>query len=107
MGEGTIITAGNILTVDIKIGKHVMVNLDCTIGHDTVIEDFCSIMPSANISGNVKLEEGAYIGTGTQIINKIVIGKYSIIGAGAVVIRDIPARCTAVGVPAKPIKFHE
>jgi len=107
LGEGTIVTAGNIITVNIKIGKHVMVNLDCTIGHDVVIGDFCSLMPSVNLSGDVTLEEGVYIGTGTQIINKLKIGKYSIIGAGAVVIRDIPSGCTAVGVPAMPIKFHE
>ena len=47
------------------------------------------------------------LGTGMQIIQGKAIGDYSIIGAGAVVVKDIPARCTAVGSPAKPIKYHD
>ena len=46
-------------------------------------------------------------GTGTNIIQGKKIGEHSIIGAGSVVVRDIPARCTAVGAPAMPIKFHD
>ena len=103
IGEGTLITAGNILTVNIEIGNHVMINLDCTIGHDASIGDYCSIMPSVNISGNVKLNEGVYVGTGVKIINNLEIGANSVIGAGAVVIRDIMPDKTYVGNPAKPL----
>ena len=53
IGEGTIICAGTIATVDISIGKHVIINLDCTLGHDDVIGDFVTICPSVNVSGNV------------------------------------------------------
>jgi len=107
IGDGTILCAGNIITEDISIGKHVILNLSCTVGHDTNIKDFCSIMPSVNISGEVIIEQGVFVGTGSKIINKVGIGDFSIIGAGAVVSKTIPANCTAVGVPAKPIKFHE
>ncbi|UII31642.1 acetyltransferase [Fulvivirga ulvae] len=104
IGEGTIIAAGNIITCDIKIGKHVILNLSCTIGHDTVIENYASFMPTVNISGEVIIKEGVYVGTGAKIINLVTIGENSIIGAGAVVAKDIPANVTAVGVPAKAIK---
>lgn len=107
LGEGTIIQAGNLFTVNVKVGKHVLVNLNCTIAHDAHIGDFCGIMPSVNVSGEVQVEDEVYIGTGTQIIQQKTIGRGSIIGAGAVVTTDIPSRCTAVGIPAKPIKFHE
>ncbi|EIW00674.1 sugar O-acyltransferase, sialic acid O-acetyltransferase NeuD family [Thermoanaerobacter siderophilus SR4] len=107
IGEGSIICAGNIITTNIKIGSHVIVNLDCTIGHDVVISDYATILPSVNISGNVSIGEGCSIGTGSAIIQGKKIGEWSIIGAGAVVVDDIPPYCTAVGVPAKPIKFHE
>ena len=64
-------------------------------------------MPGINVSGEVELEEGAYVGTGAKIINQITVGQNSTIGAGAVVSKSIPSNCTAVGIPAKPIKFHE
>jgi len=107
VGEGTIICAGTLVTVDIKIGKHVIINLDCTIGHDDVIEDFVTIYPSVNVSGNVLVQRNAELGTGTQIIQGKKIGKGTIVGAGAVVVKDLPEKCTAVGSPAKPIKYHD
>lgn len=107
IGEGSIICAGTILTVDISIGNHVIINLDCTLGHDDIIHDFVTIYPSVNISGNIVVGECVELGTGMQIIQGKNIGKESIIGAGAVVVRYIPDRCTAVGSPAKPIKFFE
>jgi sugar O-acyltransferase (sialic acid O-acetyltransferase NeuD family) len=107
IGNGTIICAGTIITEDIEIGTHVILNLSCTVGHDTIIRDLCSFMPSVNISGEVLIGEGVFVGTGSKIINQVEIGEFSIIGAGAVVSKSIPAKCTAVGVPAKPIKFHE
>lgn len=106
IGEGSIICAGNIITVDINIGKHVILNLTCTVGHDTIIKDFASFMPAVNISGEVVIEEGVYVGTGAKIINQLSIGQETIIGAGSVVSKTLPEKCTAVGVPAKPIKFH-
>lgn len=107
IGEGSIICAGTIVTVDINIGKHVIINLDCTIGHDAVIEDFVTVYPSVNVSGNTVIGMEVELGTGMQIIQGKKIGKQSIVGAGAVVVRDIPERCTAVGSPAKPIKFWD
>ena len=105
--EGSIICAGTILTVDITIGRHVILNLDCTVGHDVIIEDYVTAYPSVNISGNVIVGEEAELGTGMQIIQGKRIGKQSIVGAGSVVIKDIPEQCTAVGSPAKPIKFFD
>ena len=104
IGEGTIICAGTIITVDSTIGNHVIINLDCTLGHDDIIHDYVTIYPSVNVSGNVEVGECSELGTGMQIIQGKNIGKESIIGAGAVVIRDIPDKCTAVGNPARVIK---
>lgn len=104
IGEGTIICANSIITVDIKIGEHVIINLDCTIGHDDIIDDFVTIYPSVNVSGNVYLGECCELGTGMQIIQgKRVVGN-TIIGAGTVVVRDIETSGTYVGSPAKKIK---
>ena len=107
IGQGTVICAGCIITCNIDIQDYVIINLACTIGHDTIIKNYVSLMPGINVSGEVVLEEGAYVGTGAKIINQLTIGQNSIIGAGAVVSKSIPDNCTAVGIPAKPIKFHE
>lgn len=106
IGKGTIICAGNILTCNIAIQDYVTLNLACTIGHDTVLENFVSLMPAVNVSGEVVLEEAVYVGTGAKIINQVAVGKNTTIGAGAVVSKSLPENCTAVGIPAKPIKFH-
>lgn len=104
IGEGCIICAGNMITTNIEIGDFVILNLGCTVGHDTVVRDYAAFMPSCNISGEVLIEEGVYCGTGVKIINQTSIGKYATIGAGAVVIKSIPGHCTAVGVPAQVVK---
>lgn len=107
IGKGCIICEGTIITCNIEIKDFIILNLMCTVGHDTIIENYCSFMPSVNISGEVKIEQGVYVGTGAKIINLLDIGENTIVGAGAVVSKSLPANCTAVGIPAKPIKFHE
>ena len=106
IGKGTVICAGNIITCNIIIKDYVTLNLACTIGHDTLLEDFVSLMPAVNVSGDVVLEEAVYVGTGAKIINQVKVGKNTTIGAGAVVSKSITENCIAVGIPAKPIKFH-
>jgi sugar O-acyltransferase (sialic acid O-acetyltransferase NeuD family) len=106
IGKGTIICAGCILTCNIELRNFIVLNLCCTIGHDSKINNYSSFMPSVNISGEVTVGHNVFVGTGVKIINKINIGANSIIGAGAVVSKSIPSSCTAVGIPAKPIKYH-
>ncbi len=104
LGEGVVICAGTLITTDIRIGNHVILNLDCTVGHDSCIEDYVTVAPSVNISGCVKVGEGCDLGTNSTVIQGITIGHWSVVGAGAVVVRNIPSNTTAVGIPAKPIK---
>lgn len=106
-GQGVIVSAGSIVTIDITIEDFVIIDRGCNIGHDTKISKFSTLLPSTTVSGNVHIEENLLIGTGSTIIQGLTLGENSIIGAGAVVTKDIPMNCTAVGIPAKPIKFHE
>lgn len=107
IGNGCVICKGSILTCDINIGNFVTINLMCSIGHDAVIKNFSSLMPSVNISGEVLIEKNVFIGTGAKVINRLTIGSNTIVGAGAVVSKSLPMNCTAVGIPAKPIEFHD
>ncbi len=107
LGFGSIICSNSFISVNTKIGNHVSINPGCGIGHDTVIEDYASLYWNVTLSGNVCIHEGCEIGSKAMIIPKRTIGKWSVIGAGAVVIKDMPDNCTAVGVPAKPVKLSQ
>lgn len=105
-GQGCIICLSSVLTVNISLGDFVIVNLDCTIGHDAILNDFVTLYPSVNVSGNVNIGCCTEIGTGSNIIQRKTIGDNCIVGAGSVVVKDVPPNCTVVGIPAQPIKFH-
>ena len=109
VGEGTVITAGNILTTNVRLGRHVQINLACTVGHDVIMEDYVTLAPGVHVSGWVHLGKRVYVGTGAVIINgteeaPLVIGDDAVIGAGAVVTKSVPPGATVVGVPAKPLR---
>lgn len=106
IGEGSIIMAGAIIQPGTKIGRHCIINTGTCIDHDCIIGDYTHIAPNCGIAGGVTIGEGVFIGIGTSISQYLKVGEWTTIGAGSVVIRDLPANCTAVGVPAKPIKFH-
>jgi len=101
IGDGTIIQAGTILTVNIKIGKHVHINIDSTIGHDSVIEDYVTINPGVHINGKTVIGNSTFVGSGVVMKQEMKVGSESIIGAGAVLLEDVPNRSLYAGVPAK------
>ena len=106
LGEGTLLAPGAVLTTKVKIGRHCIVNVNVSVSHDCQISDFVNLNPGATVCGSVCIGEGAYIGAGATIIDKVSVGAWSVIGAGSGVIRDVPARVTVVGVPAKTIRNH-
>lgn len=101
IGKGVSIMTGTVITSDVKIGRGALINLNCTIGHDSIINDFVECSPGVHISGGVVIGENTSIGTGAVILPKVKIGANCIIGAGSVVKEDIPDNCLVVGVPGK------
>jgi sugar O-acyltransferase (sialic acid O-acetyltransferase NeuD family) len=103
VGEGCIICSGVILTVDVEIKPFSIVNLKCTLGHDCTIGEFSALMPAVNISGNVSIGKGVYVGAGAILLQGISVGDYSVVGAGAVVNRSFEHNKRIMGVPARAI----
>jgi sugar O-acyltransferase (sialic acid O-acetyltransferase NeuD family) len=101
LGAGTIVCAGTILTCDIRVGNHVLLNLNCTVGHDTLIKEFTSVMPGTNIAGEVTVGAGVLLGSDCNIRNGVVIADDARIGMGTVVLRNVNKGETVVGVPGR------
>ena len=101
IGKGCIIYQNVIMTVNINIGNHVIISPKCGIGHDSLIEDYVTVLWNVNISGSERIRQGVTLGSGCTIIQGLEIGRGSFVGAGAVVIRDIDESKIAVGVPTR------
>lgn len=106
IGKGCIVGFFSCLSVDTVIGDFVLISNGCNIGHDAVLDDFATLYPAVRVSGNVHIGDGCEIGVGSNIIQGLSVGKSTVIGAGAAVVRDIEGGCTAVGVPARIIKHN-
>lgn len=107
IGAGTMIIGGVVINTKTKVGKHVIVNTSSSLDHHNMVENFVHIAPGTHTGGEVRIEEGSFLGIGTSVLPRINIGKWAKIGAGAVVIRDIPPYSTSVGIPAKIIRREE
>ena len=103
IGAGTVICAGVRLTTNISVGRHCHLNLNATVGHDSVLMDFVSINPLASISGDCIVEDDVLIGVCASIINQVTVHAGATVGGGACAVRDVPPDATVVGIPAVPL----
>lgn len=104
IGEGSIICAGVVLTAQIDVGVQSIINLNCTIGHESKIGDFVTIAPLTAISGRVIIKNNVEIGTASAVRPGIEIGSDSMLGMGGVLTKNMPANTMFYGNPAKFIK---
>jgi len=104
IGEGSFIGANSILTTNIKIGNHAILNRSNHIGHDCVIGDYFSAMPGAIVSGNVTIYDNVYMGNNSSIREKLSIHSFSTIGMNGSVVKHIEEPGVYVGVPVVKIK---
>jgi sugar O-acyltransferase (sialic acid O-acetyltransferase NeuD family) len=103
LGEGALVGAHAVLTVDVKVGAFGIVNVGATVSHNSRLSDFSTIAPGAHLAGSVRIGEGGDIGVGASIVPFRNIGEWCIVGAGAVVVDDVDPNTTVVGCPARVV----
>lgn len=107
MGQGTIAVAGAVVNAEASVGEHVILNTHCSVGHDCRVEDFAQIAPGVNLGGGAVIEQGAFLGIGAKVVPNARVGAWSVVGAGSVVLDDIPPNSFACGTPARVIRRGE
>lgn len=101
VGEGAVVCAGVVISNNVRLGRHVHVNPNATIGHDAVLHEFVSINPAAVVSGEVRIGAGTLVGSAATILQNLTVGERTLIGAGAVVTRSVPSDVVVKGVPGR------
>lgn len=102
-GIGIFIGSRSFIGSEVEIYNNSIINTGSIVEHHTVIANHCNVTPGA-VLNFCKLGEGAYVGSGAIVTQLVEIAPYTILGAGAVVVKTIEESGTYVGVPARKIK---
>ncbi len=104
LGQGNVVMPGVIVNSNASIGDHCILNTRCSMGHDGVMSSYSSLAPGVCCGGNLFLGTGTVISLGSKIIENITIGPWSLVGAGSLVLNDIPEKVVAFGSPARVVR---
>lgn len=103
IGTGVIICPNSIISTNVQIGDFVLINTFCVVGHDVTIQQGCTLSAQCDLMGGVYLEETSFLGSGVRVLPHTRVGKGSKVGAGSLVIRNVPSNVSVFGNPAKQI----
>lgn len=103
-GTGIFIGHNAFVGAKVEIHDNCVINTGAVIEHHCKIGPHCNIAPNSTLNGIVTLGEEAYIGSGAIVIQSKTICAKAMVGAGAVVVKDIEESGTYVGAPARRIK---
>jgi sugar O-acyltransferase (sialic acid O-acetyltransferase NeuD family) len=106
LAAGVVLCPGVVLTCDIGIGANSALNIHTAVGHDAVIGADCQLSSYCDITGHVCLGDGVFLGSRVSVIPGRRVGDGAVLGAGSVVIADVPPRVTVFGNPARVIMRH-
>lgn len=106
LGTGTFVAAGAIINTGTIVGNSAIINTGATVDHDNIIDNYVHVGPGVHTAGRVHVGQCTFLGIGSRVIPDVIIGKNVVIGAGAVVLKNVPDGATCVGVPARVIKVN-
>ena len=107
IGEGSVIGIDCIVSTDVTIGRHVFLNMRTVVGHDTVINDFCSCLVNCIIAGGVRIGDCSLLGSGCIIMEKKALGTKCKVSMGSVVSFDVEDHRVVMSRPSKSMYFGE
>lgn len=104
VGAGSHVCAGAVIGVAASIGRNVIVNTGAIVDHDVAVGDHAFLAPRSALAGRARVGAGAHVGLGAAVIEGRTIGAWSLVAAGATVIRDVAPSTRVAGVPARPME---
>ena len=107
LGEGNIVNTNVVFTTEIEIGSFNYFNRCCSISHDVFIGDYCFIHAGVHLSGESKVGNRVWFGVNSTIVQVLTVGDDAMIGAGAVILKNVEPKAVMVGNPAKLLRFKE
>lgn len=106
LGAGTVVYAAAQISTNVNIGRHGIINAQSYVGHDSILDDYVSLNPGARISGEAHCGTEVLIGGSSTVLQGLTIGRQSIVGASALVTKNIPGRVTVKGIPGRWEKLN-
>lgn len=103
IGYGVSISPFAYTSISTEVGNFVHIYPHATLSHGSAVKDFCTIAVHAVVGSRDILEDGVHAGVNSSIREDLKIGRYSIIGMGASVIKDVEDFSIVAGNPAKKI----
>lgn len=101
LGAGSVVCAGVAVSTNVVLGRHVHLNPNVTVGHDTSCADFVSVNPGAILSGDCQVGTRCLIGAGAVVLQGLTVGSDTVVGAAACLTKDAPAGVVVKGVPGR------